>query len=98
GKGLTARSKAISHGDEQAEMLLKRLLKEAGKAENDLKESRKQALWKVSIAAQIKQQTAVTNRWLSERLHMGSIGGVSQAIRKYQQEGMAFDIYFKCEA
>ena len=48
-----------------------------GKSPADATADRKSAPWKVALAARLKQSTQAGNRWLAERLHMGTPVAVS---------------------
>jgi len=43
-----------------------------GKSSADATADRKSAPWKVALADRLKQTTPAGNRWLAERLHMGT--------------------------
>jgi REP element-mobilizing transposase RayT len=79
---------ALARGDRDAQeareglrqALLDQLLREAKRTRNDLGRSAKMADWKVALAAAMKAKTTVTNRWLAEELHMGSLHEVSRRV------------------
>jgi REP element-mobilizing transposase RayT len=48
-----------------------------GKTDEDLNKDVKSAPWKIAIAAFMKERCLVKNRWLAERLSMGSAKSVS---------------------
>ncbi len=52
--------------------LLDRGLRQLAKGTKDIESERKSAPWKVALAAWMKQHCQVSNRWLCERLHMGT--------------------------
>ena len=56
------------------------MLREAKRTRKDLGRSAKMADWKVALAAAMKAKTTVTNRWLEEELHMGSLHEVSRRV------------------
>ncbi|MDX2110693.1 MAG: hypothetical protein SFY80_10670 [Verrucomicrobiota bacterium] len=56
------------------------------KTEQDLLEGRKCAPWKAKLAYAVKSQTSVTDRWLGERLHRGTVTTVSDALVAYKRE------------
>lgn len=58
------------------ERALRVLGHEAGAASSEPKS----AMWKIAIAAWLKQRTSVSNRWLTERLHMGPPDAVSRYV------------------
>ncbi|MFZ2900636.1 MAG: transposase [Saprospiraceae bacterium] len=60
------------------EVALNKGLKEIGGNMETARIEPKSADWKVAVAAWMKSHTTVTNRWLSERLHMGAPDGVSR--------------------
>ena len=64
----------------QWQELLDRCLKRAGKSTSESASERKSAPWKVAIAAFMKQKTQVTNRWLCDRLSMGTPVAVSHHV------------------
>lgn len=70
----TGYGEALAHG------LLEEGLRRLRKTVTDLQSDRKLAGWKVVLAAWIKRQCAVTNRWFGETLHMGNIYGISKAL------------------
>jgi putative transposase len=53
------------------EELLQRALKVLGRTENELTQGPKSAVWKVGVAAYLKERTQVSNPWLAERLGFG---------------------------
>jgi REP element-mobilizing transposase RayT len=66
---------------EQLHILLRRLRRTPA----DLATQRKSADWKVALAAALKAQTTVTNRWLGEVLNMGGLHEVSRQISAWRQ-------------
>ena len=52
-------------------------LRALGKSRADAPVERKSAPWKVALAARLKQTTQADNRWLAEKLHMGTPVAVS---------------------
>jgi REP element-mobilizing transposase RayT len=83
---------ALAQGDRDAQQagevlqqkLLDQLLKKARRTRSDLHQSAKMADWKVALAAAMKARTTVTNRWLAEQLHMGSLHEVSRRVAAFQ--------------
>ncbi len=67
-------------GAEGAAVLLSRGLTCLGRTESDLHGDRKGAPWKVSLAAWIKARCGISNQWISDHLHMGSIYNISRMI------------------
>lgn len=79
-------------GDRQAfreEIWLERLEAAAGAAGVDLRNlgPRKSAPEKVLLAAVMKATSDVSNRWLSERLQMGTPASASQFVRRFHLDG-----------
>ena len=70
-----------AYGDDAAGVLLGRGLSCLGKSSSDLEQDRKGAEWKVILACWIKGQTGVSNRWLSEHVHLGAASGVSRLLQ-----------------
>jgi putative transposase len=66
--------------DAMLEDVLTRLLAKLKKQHGDLKREGKSVPWKLALAAAMKTQTVVTNRWLSEHLHMGNLHEVSRKV------------------
>ncbi len=58
--------------------LLARAMKALGQAPENIDAARKCEPWKIAIAAWLKEQTSVTNRWLTEQLKMGPADAVSR--------------------
>jgi transposase len=56
------------------------LLAKAGRAEGERASEGKSAEWKLALAAALKAQTTVTNRWLGEALHLGNLHEVSRKV------------------
>jgi hypothetical protein len=72
--------KAVGHGPEQGERLLEEGLRRLGRSGKDLETDLKLAPWKVVLAGWIKVQCGVSNGWLSESMHVGSIYSISEAV------------------
>lgn len=68
----------------QAEALIAHQLRQLGRSAEDLRHDSKSAPWKIALAASVKQQTLVTNRWLGERLHLGSLHQVSRKLSAWR--------------
>ena len=49
----------------------------------DLETAGKSEPWKLAIAAALRQQTTATNRWMSEKLHLGNLHEVSRKINAW---------------
>lgn len=60
--------------------LFERCLRHLNKGPDEIARERKSAPWKVAIAAFLKQKTQVNNRWLCERLGMGTAVAVSHHV------------------
>jgi hypothetical protein len=56
------------------------LLAKAGRTAGELASEGKSAEWKLALAAALKAQTTVTNRWLGEALHLGNLHEVSRKV------------------
>ena len=69
---------------EQAKRLAE-LLRRAGRTAEDIAQDRKSAEWKVGLAAAMKRERNVTNRWLGEHLNMGSLHDVSRRVSAFQR-------------
>lgn len=67
------------------ERLLDQLLSYQKKTQGDINRDKKSAEWKVMIACFLKQNTAVTNQWLSHHLNMGVLNGVSRYVAAFEQ-------------
>jgi hypothetical protein len=46
----------------------------------DVRTTRKSADWKIALASWMKASSSVSNRWISERLHMGAPDAVSRYV------------------
>ncbi len=66
--------------EQQWQERLEAALRRAGKSIAAAAADRKSAPWKVAIATELKDQTQASNRWIAERLHMGSPVAVSQYV------------------
>ena len=77
--------------DEQLEMLLNRL----GKTSKDAFADKKGVDWKCAIGLEMKQTSSVTNRYLSENLHMGTIYTTSMNIEKYKKTDYEKSVLWK---
>jgi putative transposase len=60
-------------------------LKMLGHAPADATQALKSASWKIAVAAWMKSQCNVTNRWLGEQLHMGPPDAVSRYVGEVAQ-------------
>ena len=77
---------ARSHNEAEAESLVKRASKvlRLPSDQTGLAELTKGDLRKVLVATLVRELTAVSNRWLAERLAMGRTGGVSRLIGRFR--------------
>ncbi len=66
--------------------LLDELLMAMDKDRTDIDSDNKSASWKVMIAYYMKMHTAVSNGWLSEKLNMGVVQGVSRYIAAFAKK------------
>ena len=62
------------------------LLAKLGKSAVDLERDGKSEPWKVALAAVLKSRTTVTNRWLSEHLHLGNLHEVSRKVNLWLRQ------------
>jgi hypothetical protein len=69
------------HDERQALKMLKRGLKVLGIDETDLEGKGKGALEKQVLAWWLRKKTVVSRRWISEKLSMGDLSRVSNAVR-----------------
>jgi hypothetical protein len=63
---------------EHWEHCLAKALKALKKPEANAPDAERLARWNLAIASKMKRETSVSNKWLSERLHMGVALGVSR--------------------
>lgn len=70
----------------QWQELLERGLRRLDKKREDIEGERKSAPWKVALAAWLKQQTQVSNRWLCDRLRMGTPVAVSHLVGQARRQ------------
>jgi REP element-mobilizing transposase RayT len=75
--------------ERQWEQGLAACLQKAGKTIEAAASDRKSAPWKVAIAAELKQGTQATNRWIAEQLHMGGAVAVSQYVGRARRARQA---------
>ncbi|MEY2409521.1 MAG: REP-associated tyrosine transposase [Verrucomicrobiota bacterium] len=74
--------KELRESDEQmAERLVREMLREAGWTEEALKRRGKSDARKSKMAANLRAQTTMTWRWISNRLHMGHWRTAANAVR-----------------
>jgi len=69
------------------EALLADGLSQLGLAASEAEPARKSAPWKIALAAWMKQKSQVTNRWLSDRLRMGTPVAVSHHVGRLRRHG-----------
>jgi hypothetical protein len=72
--------------EERWEAVLAKALKVVKKSPADAKDARRSDPWKLAIASKMKRETSVSNKWLSERLHMGVARGVSSNCAIYRRK------------
>jgi len=60
-----------------------RCLRQVGKTKTDVRTERKSALWKIAIAAHLKEKTQVSNRWLCEQ-HRKADCVFPRAVKSYR--------------
>ena len=65
--------------------LLNEAIKALGQNADNAKAAPKSAPWKIAVATSLKQRTSVSNRWLTERLHMGPPDAVSRYVGECQR-------------
>ena len=78
---------------EQWRTEFERCLRLLQKRPEDAVLERKSAPWKIAVACYLKQQTQASNRWLCDRLHMGTPVGVSQLVGQFRRDGGAASEY-----
>ena len=69
------------------ESMVDACMKNLNKTDEDIASDKKAALWKVTIAALMREHTSVSNVWLAKRLNMGVPQGVSRSVGIFIQEG-----------
>lgn len=76
------------------EMLLDKGLAAMGQHANSILNEPKSAVWKVSLAALLKQKTSATNVWITKQLNMGTPDAVSRYVSEFRKadgdKNMAF--------
>jgi hypothetical protein len=84
GRKLAAELHAARDGvwQENLEALLRRLRRKA----EDLAPAGKSADWKLAVAAVLKSQTTVTNRWLATTMHLGNLHEVSRKVAAWTRQ------------
>jgi len=78
-------SQRRDHGIAEAERLLAAGIAELGWSESDMLEARSVQIEKQALAWLIKSRTAVTGKWLAERLHMGHPVNASRALGLFRR-------------
>jgi hypothetical protein len=66
--------------------LLLALLRKLRRGESELAMAEKSADWKLALAAELKERTTVTNRWLATTLHMGNLHEVSRKVAAWSRQ------------
>jgi REP element-mobilizing transposase RayT len=62
------------------------LLRKLRRGESELAMAEKSADWKLALAAELKERTTVTNRWLATTLHMGNLHEVSRKVAAWSRQ------------
>ena len=57
-----------------------------GRSPGELQTAGKSEEWKLALAAALKSRTTVTNRWLSEHLHLGNLHEVSRKVNAWMRK------------
>lgn len=57
-----------------------------GRSVHDAAGTKRSADWKLAVSLKLKREASVTNRWLAERLAMGTPKGVSAFCGLYPKE------------
>ena len=65
---------------------LDRLLGKLHRKRDDLAAAGKSADWKLAVAATLKAQTTVTNRWLATAMHLGNLHEVSRKVAAWTRQ------------
>lgn len=82
GKGNHSGGALAEHGEREAERLVCEGLAVMGMDGVPLKDQRKGDAGKVALATLVRTRTAISNAWVSKRLHMGHDRSVSRLIRQ----------------
>jgi putative transposase len=75
----------LESGAARAATLLQGLLNQLGRTADDLRTDSKSAPWKIALAASLRQRVIVSNRWLGEHLHLGSLHHVSRTLNAWER-------------
>jgi len=75
------------------EALLERALKDLKKTEDDIKDSRKSADWKIWIAHAMRQRCSAPNVWIAQKLNMGAPQSVSMHTGKFAATAFQNEAY-----
>ncbi len=62
------------------------LLRTLGRTRQEAESEGKSADWKLAVAAAMKARSTVTNRWLSENLHLGAMHEVSRKVSQWLRQ------------
>ena len=81
--------------EQRWELYLAEALKALKKSEADATDDKLSDPWKLAIASKMKRETSVSNKWLSERLHMGVARGVSSNCTIYRKQHEAHCLHAK---
>jgi putative transposase len=66
-------------------------LEALGKSEADLSSGRKGSDWKVALARYMRESCLVPNKWLAERMNMGTAKSVSSRVSLHRRSGSRLD-------
>lgn len=72
---------------EKAVRIVREELAKAGRAEEDLASRAKGDPVKVAVAARLRQETTVTLKWISQRLHMGAWTHLNKRLYEQRKAG-----------
>lgn len=61
------------------------LLARLKRGPEDVRQDKKSAVWKIALAAAMKDRTTATNRWLGEALNMGGLHEVSRQVGRWKR-------------
>jgi putative transposase len=72
--------------EHQWSLRLNELLKAAGKSVANARSDKKSALWKATIAFDLRRSTTASNDWITRNLHMGTPSSVSRWVSAYRKQ------------
>ena len=76
----------INRGNYRSFIFRAKVLNALRKSEVDTADAKRLDPWKLAIGSKMKRETSVSNKWLSERLHMGVARGVSSNCAIYRKQ------------